>query len=113
MFTIIKNCYKSVLTIVGIITIMTALVAFYTNFATSAEVKQLREDTKQDIAMMRTEFKKSMELDRNITRLNNTNENLLRTRLLLMTRPNDKDLLEDYEILKKDKEKLQKAIDKR
>jgi len=62
---------------------------------------------------MRTEFKKSMELDRNITRLNNTNENLLRTRLLLMTRPNDKDLLEDYEILKKDKEKLQKAIDKR
>jgi len=88
-------------------------VAFYTNFATSAEVKQLREDTKQDIAMMRTEFKKSMELDRNITRLNNTNENLLRTRLLLMTRPNDKDLLEDYEILKKDKEKLQKAIDKR
>jgi len=102
MLNFLKNCWKGVLTIVGVLAVVTTLVTFYSNLVTTSELNAAV-----------TQINKSIELRDNVFRLNNINENITRVRLLLKTRPGDKDLQEDYETLKKDKEKLQKVIDKR
>ena len=54
-----------------------------------------------------------MELDRDINRLNQVNDSLMKAKILQKTYPNDRELKEDIEVLKKDKTKLQQRIEER
>ena len=109
MTEFLKRCWKVVATFAGALAIIVAMSTFYTNIATSEDLAQVRAETKAAI----TEFKKSMDLDRDIARLNQVNDAILQTRLLLKSHPNDKDLIETLKALKQDKAKLQERIDKR
>ena len=121
---VIRDGWKIILTLVGVIAAVTAINAFFSSIATSAELEKmelkLAQSTIVQIQQMekKTEsqimqFKKSMDLDRDLQRLNNINENLMRTKQQLRARPKDKDLKEDYETLKADKEIVQQRIEKR
>jgi hypothetical protein len=107
IFDYIKNCWKGVASIVGILAIITAMTSFYSNIATSADIEKVKTDT---YAMV-NQLKKSMELDRDITRLNQVNDSLMKAKILQKTYPNDKDLKEDIKQLQEDKIKLQQRID--
>jgi len=109
MIDYIKRCWKVVATISGALAIIVALSTFYASLATSEDLAQVRAETKAAIS----EFKKSMDLDRDIARLNQVNDAILQARLLLKSHPNDRDLIETLKALKQDKVKLQERIDKR
>jgi len=102
-----KRCWKGVITLVGVMAIITALSTFRSTFATSAELEQLKVETRQEIVQVKNEFQKSMELDRNLSRMNWINENITRVRLLLYSRPRDKFLIDEYNSLKAEKAKVQ------
>ena len=105
----IRNCWKGTLTIIGIIAIVTTLTTFYNTLATSADLNKVKTETQETIQQL----KKSIELDRDITRLNQITDSLIRAKILLKTHPRDKDLQEDIETLKKDKTILKERIEKR
>jgi hypothetical protein len=90
----------------GMIAIAGGIMTIPTFVATPADLKQLKEE-------LTTEFKKSMELDRNIVRLNQINDSLIRARIQQRQYPKDKDIAEDVESLKADKAEIQKQIDDR
>lgn len=102
----LKKYYKTVLIIMG------ALITFWTfnaHFASSEDLQ--KEKNERTIAI--SEMKKSMELDRDINRLNSVNDNLMKSKIQLRTYPKDKEIKEDIENLKAEKEKIQERIDKR
>lgn len=74
--------------------------------ATPADLKQMKTE-------LVTEFNKSMALERDISRLNNVNEMLLKARMQQRDYPKDKTIAEDIQTLKEDKVKLQERIEKR
>jgi len=105
----LKFCWKGVLTVVGVLAVITALTTFYSTLATSADLVKIKEETNSAIGQL----KKSMDLDRNINRLNQINDSLMRAKILQKTYPNDRELKEDIETLKRDKMKLQQRIEER
>ena len=109
MIEYIQRCWKGILTFVGVLAVITALTTFYSTLATSADIIKIREETNSAIGQL----KKSMELDRDINRLNQVNNSLMRAKILQKTYPNDRELKEDIEVLKKDKTKLQQRIEER
>ena len=73
----IKNSYKGVLSVVGVLGVIAALSAFPAHFATSADLENLKKESAASVAATDIrlkqeilQLKKSMELDRDITRLN-------------------------------------------
>jgi hypothetical protein len=60
-----------------------------------------------------TQLEKSMELRDNIYRFNQVSDSLMKTRIQQRDYPKDKGIQKDIESLTKEKEKLQKAIEKR
>lgn len=118
--TIVKDYWKVVTTIVGVISIMTALVAFDTRYAKSNEIVQL--DQKKTIEIKQVEsntvntlkdFRKSLEMHRDIDRLNALNDRLMQLKLLMKTYPKDQELKEDYENIKDKRDKLQEELEKK
>jgi len=109
MIEYIKNCWKLIVTIAGALGIAITIISYSSSIATSADLEKVKIAVKADIGQL----KKSMELDRDITRLNQVNDSLMKAKLLLRTYPKDKDLLEDIETLKEDKIKIQQRIDNR
>ncbi len=109
MIDFIQRCWKGVLTVVGILAVITALTTFYSTLATSADLMKIKEETNSAI----TQLKKSMELDRDINRLNQVNDSLMKAKILQRSYPNDKELKEDIDSLKQDKLKLQQRIESR
>jgi hypothetical protein len=120
----LAGCWKGVLTVVGVIGTIVFINSFYSSLATSADLQKAVQAVEQKSSAQvlllekKTEaqiqqFQKSMELDRDLNRLNNVNDNLMRTKQQLRVRPKDKDLQEDYEALKEEKIKLQQKIEKR
>lgn len=101
----IKDSYKMVVTIIGALAIMGLVVTFGSKVATSADLEKAKTEIK-------TEFSKSMQLDRDINRLNNINDSLMKARIQQRTYPKDKDIKEDVESLKADKAAIQQRIDK-
>jgi hypothetical protein len=102
----LKKYYKAVLLIMG------ALITFWTftaHFASSEDLKKVETNTSAAIV----EMKKSMELDRDLNRLNTVNDSLMKARIQQRTYPKDKDIKEDVESLKSEKEKIQQRIEKR
>lgn len=118
--TLFKDYWKGVTTIVGIIGVMTALVAFDARYAKSNEIIQL--DNKKTIEIKQVEsntvntlkeFKKSLEMHRDIDRLNALNDRLMQLKLLMKTYPKDQELKEDYENIKAKRDKLQEELEKK
>lgn len=95
------RCWKGVLTVVGVLATITALTTFYSNLVTQNELNAAV-----------AQINKSIELRDNIFALKNVNENITRVRLLLKSRPGDKELIEDQKTLIKQRDDLQKSIDK-
>lgn len=98
----IQRCWKGVLTVVGVLVVITALTTFYSTLATSADLEKVKD-----------EFHKSMELDRALNKLDRINENLIRLKIQQRQYPKDKEIAEDLEVLKSEKSKVQEQIDKR
>jgi hypothetical protein len=97
-----NKCWKGLATFVGVLAMVTAIVTFYSNLATSA-----------DLAQVKQEFKQSMELDRNLNKMDRINDNLIRLKILQKQYPSDKEIKEELESLKIEKVKVQEKIDKR
>jgi hypothetical protein len=74
--------------------------------ATPADLKQMKTE-------ITTEFKKSMELERDISRLNNVTDSLVKSKQQLRQYPKDADIAEEVEMLKAEKVKIQDRIQKR
>jgi hypothetical protein len=106
MISFLSRCWKSVASIVGIVAIIGGILALPTYIVTPADMKSL--ETKVDGKIQ--EFKKSMELDRNINRLNQVNDTLMKAKIQQRQYPKDKDIYEDVELLKKDKAILEQKI---
>ena len=116
----LKNSWKMALTIVTALGIITALAAFNAHYASSEDLQKAKteaavnlEKAKVETKAAIQEMKKSMELDRDINRLNTVNDSLMKARIQQRTYPKDKDIKEDIENLKKEKDKIQEKIEKR
>jgi biopolymer transport protein ExbB/TolQ len=109
MIEYIQRCWKGLATIMGMIALAGGIITLPTFVATPADIEKVKSETKQTIQ----ELKKSIELDRDIARLNQINDSIMKAKILLRQYPNDKDLKEDIETLKEDKQKLQERIEKR
>lgn len=114
----LKKEWKLVTTVIGVLSIMISLGTIDARYAKTAEVKELDQkktteikQVKTEVAETITELKKNIQLQRDIMRLESVSDQIIKTKLLLKTYPKDKDLKEDYETLKQQKEKLQEKID--
>lgn len=120
IITWLKDCWKIVVTIIGAIGIISILVTFTSQYATSGDLDKVKaeaavnlEKAKIETKAIIVEFKKSMDLERDITRLNSINDSLIKAKIQQRNYPKDKDIAEDVEQLKKDKAILQERIEKR
>jgi hypothetical protein len=116
----ISGCWKLIVTVVGAIAIVVTVISFSSQIATSADIKRMESQTAASIEQVekraegrQIQFKKSMDLDRDISRLYQIQDNITRQKQLIKQYPKDKELVEDYEQLKKEKAILQERIDKR
>lgn len=109
----IKGCWKGVLTVVGVIAVVITLNSFYSSLATSADLKQMKEEVKQYAAQSVMELKKTMDLDRDISRLDSITDSLIKARLQQRTYPKDQSIKDDVDALTMEKEKIKQRIDKR
>ena len=103
-----NKSWKGVTLVASIIGIIMALVTFDARYAKSNDVVQ----AKQEVLQTFQQFKKSLDLRDDITKLDAVNTQLMNTKIQLRNHPNDQDLKEDYESLKQQKVYLQKRIDK-
>lgn len=119
----IKKEWKLVTTVVGVLSIMITLGGIDARYAKTAEtnekinqvdVKKTEEIKKAKTEVTETivELKKSIELQRDINRLESINDQLMKTKILIKTYPKDQELKTDYQELKDKKEKLQEKIEK-
>ncbi len=99
---IFQRCWRGVVTVVGTIAIIVALVTAYNTFVTQG---QLAAAVKQQ--------DKKVELWINLQRLNNVTDSLMKAKIQSRQYPKDKDIAADVEELKAEKEKLQKKIEKK
>ena len=109
MIPYLQTCWRGVLSIVGILAVITALTGFYSTLATSADIQKVRQENRESI----TELRKSMELDRDISRLNQVTDSLMKAKIQQRQYPADQDLQEDVRSLQTEKERLQKKIEVR
>lgn len=104
-----KSTWKGVLTIVGVLAVITSLTTFYSTLATSADLAK----EKQERVLGQEEMMKTIRLNRNLDRLNTVTDSLMKARIQQRSYPRDKDIAADVEQLKVDKLKLQQEIEGR
>jgi hypothetical protein len=107
MIEYLQRCWKGLASIVGMLAVGGTILTVPTFVATPADIVKV----KAEVAGTLQEFKKSIELDRDITRLNQVNDSLMKAKIQQRAYPKDKDIEEDIETLKEDKAKLQKRIE--
>lgn len=112
MMNWLKNSWKVAVTIVGGLAILATLITFNSRYATSEDLKQTAQSIRTENSIAIQELRKSMELDRDIARLNMIMDNLVKAKLLQRQYPNDPDIKTEIEELKLEKEKIQKRIEK-
>jgi hypothetical protein len=101
-----QKCWKGLAVFITVLTMATVTVNFYRNLATA-----------EDLAQVKTEFKASMALERDLNKLDRVNENILR--LKIQQRDFDgnakmqKVIEADLNAAMAEKAKLQEKIDKR
>ncbi len=97
-----QRCWRGVLTVVGTIAIIVALVTAYNTFVTQSQLAAAEE-----------RIDKRIELRDNIQRLNNVTDSLMKARIQQRDYPKSKDIAADIEELKAEKLRLQKQIEKK
>ncbi len=102
MIEYFKRCWKGLASIVGMFAVAGSLMTVPTFVATPADLKSLE-----------TRVMDRIELDRNLQKLNNVNENLYRVKAQKRQYPQDAEIQEDYNALIEEKAKLQRTIEKR
>src|SRR5450759_4344139 len=96
----LKDSYKMVVTIIGALVLIGTIVTFGSKVATSADLEKAKTEIK-------TEFQKSMQLDRDISRLNSVNDNLMKSKIQSRSYPKDVEIKEDIKSLQLEKEAIQ------
>jgi len=109
---IIKKSWKGVTVITGIIAAIISLTTFDARYAKSADTKEQFKKVEQNMDVKVQKMMKTMDLQQNIFRLKSVTDQLMQVKIQLRNYPNDKDLKEDYERLKIEKEKLEAEIQK-
>ncbi len=99
---IFQRCWRGVVTVVGTIAIIVALVTAYNTFVTQG---QLAAAVKQQ--------DEKVELWINLQRLNNVTDSLMKAKIQSRSYPKDLDIKEDIKFLQLEKEKLQQLIERR
>lgn len=119
-YEFIQKIWKGVALVASILVTVGIITAYDNKIAKSADLEKVKKANADAIAQAElktdvkfTEFKKTMDLDRDIARMNQVNAAITQIRLLLKTHPKDKDLQDDLVDLKVEKSKLQERIDKR
>lgn len=102
MIEFFRRCWKILIMVPVVATTIGGIALLPTYVATPADLKQLE-----------TKINDKIELDRNLQKLNNVNENLYRVKAQKRQYPKDKEVQEDYENLVAEKAKLQEKIEKR
>lgn len=95
---VFNSCWKGVLKVTVVIAVCTAIYSFYSNLVTTPELNAAKAEIIQ-----------TMDLDRYIYRLDNVNDNIIKTSILLETRKS-KSLEDTYDKLLKEKLRLQNEI---
>jgi len=106
----IKNCWKQVSMVVGMLAIIMGILTFDARYAKTQEVSKEFKQTEIKVADAIKEVKKSIELQQDISRLNTINDQLMQTKILLRKHPKDQDLIDDWEVLKSEKIKIQQKM---
>lgn len=108
----LKDSWKIAISIVGGLAILGTLITFNARYATSEDLKQAEQRIRAENSIVVQELRRSMEIDRDIARLNMVTDNLMRAKLLQRQYPNDNDLKTEIEDLKLERDKIQKRIEK-
>lgn len=103
----IKKCWKIVVTFCGVLGIMMGIFAFDSRYAKSQEIVVLEAKTASTIE----EVKKTIQIQQDLMRLDNLNDQLLKTKLMIKTYPEDNELKEDYQNLQKEKINVKKKLE--
>lgn len=107
MWTFIIASWKQITGIVGVLSIITSILVFDARYAKTAEVKALETNVVNTIQ----EVKKSIQLQQDVTRLDTVTDQMMKTKLLIKSYPRDKELQEDFDNLKKEKQRLQRRVE--
>lgn len=106
----LKESGTVVKTIAGALVIITVFFAWDARYAKTVQVANDLQAAEQRTVQTMQEFKNTIVLDQDITRLNSNIDMLMKTKLLMRSYPNDPDLKEEMERLVKEREELQKKI---
>jgi len=109
---IIKNSWKGVTLVTGVIAVIISLSAFDSRYAKSSDTKERFQIVEQNVDIKVQKLMKTMDLQQNIFRLKSITDQLMQVKIQLRNHPKDKDLQEDYEKLKAEKEKIELEIEK-
>ena len=107
MINFFKTWWKHVVTVAGVIGIITTIIAFDARYAKTEEQEKIETKVTET-----SDKVKAIDVKQNIMRLNSITEQMLKTRILMKTYPNDKEIKEDYKALRQEKEKAQIDLDK-
>jgi len=106
----LKTSGTVVKSIAGALVIITAIFVWDARYAKTVQVANDLQAAEQKTVQTIQSLKNTIELDQDISRLQNNMDMIVKMKMLLRSHPNDKDLKEDYENLVKEKEVLQKKI---
>jgi len=97
-------------TIAGAMAIIIGIFVWDARYAKTVQVANDLHAAEQKTVQTIQSLKGTIELDQDITRLQNNMDMIIKMKMLIRSYPNDKELKEDYESLVKEKEALQKKI---
>jgi biopolymer transport protein ExbB/TolQ len=106
MIEFIQRCWKTLVAIPVVIGVVGGIMTIPGYVATPAALKQMKEEIK-------TEFQKSMQLERDLNRVDRANESLLKLKIQQRAMPRDKSIQDDIDKEETAKSKAQDRIEKR
>ncbi len=98
----IKQCWKTVVAIAGGLAIIMVILGVDDRYFKKAEAKEEFQQIKQ-----------SMQLDRDLSKLESINKQLMDIGILMVSHPNDKRLKAMQDVLEAEKKKAQESINKK
>jgi hypothetical protein len=107
MWEYIKQCWVYVVTIAGALVTITGILAFDARYAKTDDMDKVTIN----IASAAEQIK-AVKIEQNMMKLELINKQMLQTRLLMKTYPNDRELKQDYRTLEQEKNTVQEEIKK-
>jgi len=106
----LKTSGSVVKAIAGALAIIIGIFVWDARYAKTVQVANDLQAAEQKTVQTIQSLKSTIDLDQDITRLQNNMDMIIKMKMLIRSYPNDKELKEDYESLIKEKEALQKKI---